>query len=155
MRQTTGAWWRGLLAATLLLHAQPLPLSANGDPPSFVRVSKREISGKTGRVVKSVDVFQDGVASLKDGADKTLATARLPRAEVATFHQLLADPTVLTGVPECGPPMGADLPSAELIVQQSMRTVTVKVERHCRLPAPLGRLMTLLDDVERKHLSRR
>jgi hypothetical protein len=125
MRQKIGAWRGALLAAMLLLYAHPLPLSANGEPPSFVRVSKREISGKTGRVVKSVDVFQDGVASLKDAADKTLATARLPRAEVAALHQLLADPAALTGMPECGPPMGADLSSAELVVQQSMRTVTV------------------------------
>lgn len=120
-----------------------------------MRVAKREISGKTGGVVKSVEVFQDGVASLKDAADKTLTTARLSRAELAAFHQLLADPAALAGVPECGRPMGADLPSAELVVQQPMRTVIVKVERHCRLPAPLDRLRMLLDEAERKYLSRR
>ena len=118
-------------------------------------MAMRDISGKTGRVVKTVEVLPDGVALLKDGADKTLATGRLAPADVAAFHQLLADPAALGGTPECGTPMGADLPSADLVVEQPMRTVVVKVERHCRLPAPLDRLRVLLENVERKYLSRR
>jgi hypothetical protein len=120
-----------------------------------VRVAKRDISGKSGRVVKSVEIFQDGTASLKDATDKTVTTARVSAADLTAIQQLLADPAAVAGLPECGRAMGADLPSAELVVQQPMRTVIVKVERHCRLPAPLDRLRILLDEVEGKYLSRR
>ena len=144
-----------MLTAALLLQLHPGGVAANGDPAAFVRVAKREISGKTGRPVRSVEVFHEGQISLKDGSDATLASARLSRQDLAAFQQLLADPTALAGEPECGPPMGADLPSAEIVVQQPMRTVVVKVERHCRLPARLDRLRVLLDEVERKYLSRR
>ncbi|MBI1735770.1 MAG: hypothetical protein HYR51_11410 [Candidatus Rokubacteria bacterium] len=146
---------RGFLAAALVLLFHPGVIVANGDPATFVRVAKREISGKTGDPVKSVEVFHEGQAWLKDGRGTTLASARLSTAEIAAFHRLLADPAVLVATPECGPPLGADLPSAELVVQQPSRTVIVKVERHCRLPAGLDRLRAMLDDVERKYFSRR
>ena len=77
-------------------------------------------------------LFHEGQTWLKDADGTTLASARLSRDETAAFHQLLSDPAVLAATPECGRPLGADLPSAELVVQQPSRTVIVKVERHCR-----------------------
>jgi hypothetical protein len=146
---------RAVAAVALGLLVHPGGVVANGDPASFIRVARREISGKTGDPVKSVEVFHEGQAWLKDGAGRTLASAKLAPAELAAFRQLLADPATLAGYPECGPSPGADLPGAELVVQQPMRTLTVKVERHCRLPAGLDRLRALLEDVERKYFTRR
>ena len=141
------------VALGLLVHAGGA--AGNGDPATFIRVAKREISGKTGKPIRSVEVFHEGQTWVKDAAGTTVRSARLSPDEIAAFHQLLSDPTVLAATPECGRPLGADLSSAELVVQQAMRTVTVKVERHCRLPAGLDRLRALLDEVDRRYFAGR
>jgi hypothetical protein len=128
--------------------------AAQDSAASFVKVIKRELSGKTGQPVASVEVFYEGQTWMKDGADRVLARGRLSAAEVAALDRLVADPALAAATPECGRPAGADLPSAEIIVQQQWKTVSFRFAASCRLPDALAKLRGTLEEVERKYLSR-
>ena len=142
----------GIVAVALVLQ-QPLPVHADGDAQSsFLKVVKRDISGKTGQPVQSLEVHPDGEIVLKDGAGANLAAAHLSEADLTAFGKLLANPALLTVTAECGQAMGADLPETELIVQQVSRTLTLRFGNECRLPATLQPLWRLLDKLERKYL---
>jgi hypothetical protein len=140
--------------ADLLLGGAAVSVAAPDGSGSFLKITKRQLSGKTGQPVASVEVFYEGQTWIKDGADRILARARVSPAELAAFDGLAADPALFAATPECGRPAGADLPAGELIIQQQWKTVSFRFAASCRLPEVLDKLRAMLDDVERKYLSR-
>ncbi|HEX9904564.1 MAG TPA: hypothetical protein VGA77_06340 [Propylenella sp.] len=155
MRNSVAVWAQRLpvLAAALALQLTGPPAAAQDGAETFVRVVKREISGKTGEPVRSVEIFGDGAILLKDAAGEVGARARLAEADLLEIERLLADPEFAAATPVCGRPLGADLPEAELLVQHEWKTMILRLAPHCRLPPPADRLLSLIERAERKYLS--
>ncbi len=147
--------WQLTCAAVVIASTfQTLLAVADDDSTAaFVRITKHEISGKTGHPMESIEVFHEGQVWLKDGTGATLATARLSATDLTAFHRLLADPHVGAASPVCAQPLGADLPEAEFILQYEWKTITLRLANHCRLPPPLAQLRNMLDEVKMKYLS--
>ena len=139
-----------IVVALTTLPALADDLSAS----AFVTVAKRDISGKTGRPEKSVEISEDGTVSFRNASGAMVGKAELSPADLAAFQSLLSDRGVLAKTPDC-PVIGADLPQTEFSVEYAEQTLTVRVPADCSLPPRIKRLRELLREVEQTYLGAR
>ena len=116
----------------------------------FTFAAKRDISGKTGDPVKSVEVLADGRIFLRDGTGAVSASAQLGTVELIEFKNLLSNPRLLATPPDCFE-RGSDLPETEFAVDYAERSMSMRISVECPPSPELEKLDSLFDRAERTH----
>lgn len=138
MRLAASRVRRSCLVALAALSLVPAVLAAG---TSFRQLTVVEISGKTGRQTKIVDVFADGrVVSAAAGV--AVASSRLSAADLDALAHALDGPELRSADPACDAAKGSDLDQTEISIRYGEKTV--RLSSRCHIPRALGKLVRKL-----------
>jgi hypothetical protein len=124
---------------------------ASGQGLDFIRIYKVFHSGMTGKPVKSVEVYPNGLLILKDGRGEVSERRRLGPKQVTELGDILKGGVMDEEIKDCGRALRTDAEFARIGIESEYKTVTFKMDHNCKLPQGLSRLSAFIDSAMQPH----